>query len=371
MNGKITLHLSLNTAMIERQIDSIKTSMVERSPVGSEYGQGWTDCLQAMGDALSSANSKLISTIDPRWADRDFDKVNAEMRDLRDQVGRLQAHIDSTQPIRADEQGYVSPALAQEPACIPDDVRDAAKSMQKNGFRGPLAWAKKVIDFVADYSASDMAMQQPTADQLNDLQRLIQVRTSTIQRIIQRAKDQRDRDAAEHCPAEIIALQDEVIAALERMDEDCKSLRKSQTKLICENVRLQSHLDAQLDELLNERDHCHGIIDKLCDEVLGTDRNEWSSNYTFEDAVREVEESLAHRLKQLGQIHEPEGESGHYMPMRKTSAGNFVMALYAAPNQAEPQIHCPEKLKKGGCQLHNLHCGWPKCNTAPTPPEAQ
>jgi len=51
-------------------------------------------------------------------------------------------------------------------------------------------------------------------------------------------------------------------------------------------------------------------------------------------------------------------------------------AIYAfgpnppAPKQAEPQIHCPEKLKKGGCQLHNLHCGWPKCNALPTPPEA-
>jgi hypothetical protein len=27
--------------------------------------------------------------------------------------------------------------------------------------------------------------------------------------------------------------------------------------------------------------------------------------------------------------------------------------------------HCPEKLKPGGCQLHNLHCGYPKCNAAP------
>lgn len=31
--------------------------------------------------------------------------------------------------------------------------------------------------------------------------------------------------------------------------------------------------------------------------------------------------------------------------------------------QAEPvAIHCPEKRKPGGCQLHNLHCGWPECN---------
>lgn len=47
--------------------------------------------------------------IDPRWADIDFDKVNAELRDLRAQVGRLQAHIDSTQPVVANAQGYVEP----------------------------------------------------------------------------------------------------------------------------------------------------------------------------------------------------------------------------------------------------------------------
>ena len=53
-------------------------------------------------------------TIDPRWADIDFDKVNAELRDLRAQVGRLQAHIDRTQPVMAGADGYVQPD-AQEP----------------------------------------------------------------------------------------------------------------------------------------------------------------------------------------------------------------------------------------------------------------
>lgn len=44
--------------------------------------------------------------IDPRWAGIDFDKLNAEMRDMRDQIGRLQAHIDRTQQIKADTDGY-------------------------------------------------------------------------------------------------------------------------------------------------------------------------------------------------------------------------------------------------------------------------
>lgn len=33
-----------------------------------------------------------------------------------------------------------------------------------------------------------------------------------------------------------------------------------------------------------------------------------------------------------------------------------------------PRDYCPEKLKPGGCQLHNLHCGYPACNQPPNAP---
>ncbi len=33
--------------------------------------------------------------------------------------------------------------------------------------------------------------------------------------------------------------------------------------------------------------------------------------------------------------------------------------------------YCPEKLKPGGCQLHNLHCGFPACNAAPSSPGSE
>lgn len=29
---------------------------------------------------------------------------------------------------------------------------------------------------------------------------------------------------------------------------------------------------------------------------------------------------------------------------------------------AKPEGHCEQMKKPGGCQLHNLHCGYPKCN---------
>jgi hypothetical protein len=40
----------------------------------------------------------------------------------------------------------------QEPVAIPDEVRKVAQAMKKDGYRGPLAWAEKLIDFVADYT---------------------------------------------------------------------------------------------------------------------------------------------------------------------------------------------------------------------------
>jgi hypothetical protein len=42
-------------------------------------------------------------------------------------------------------------------------------------------------------------------------------------------------------------------------------------------------------------------------------------------------------------------------------------ALASAPVADERKDYCPEKRKPGGCQLHNLHCGYPKCNEPPAP----
>lgn len=30
-----------------------------------------------------------------------------------------------------------------------------------------------------------------------------------------------------------------------------------------------------------------------------------------------------------------------------------------------PPVYCKEKLKPGGCQLHNLHCRYPVCDRPP------
>ena len=63
--------------------------------------------------------------------------------------------------------------------------------------------------------------------------------------------------------------------------------------------------------------------------------------------------------KQVPAIQDPDDESGRYMPMRKTPAGNFTLALYAAPvvQQADP---CP------GCQRGGV-CKTPECGRLKLP----
>jgi hypothetical protein len=55
------------------------------------------------------------------------------------------------------------PAPVQTVA-IPDNVRKIAKAMQKDGYRGPLSWARTVIDFVATYKSPPAAQPAPVQD---------------------------------------------------------------------------------------------------------------------------------------------------------------------------------------------------------------
>lgn len=66
--------------------------------------------------------------------------------------------------------------------------------------------------------------------------------------------------------------------------------------LVEENARLLARvaeLDASESKLIAKRDHAEEIIDKLCDAVLGSDREEWSSAYFFSHAVEDVEDAIA------------------------------------------------------------------------------
>ena len=113
------------------------------------------------------------------------------------------------------------------------------------------------------------------------------------------------------------------------------NLQDVNDKLKAENERLSTELEKAQDETLalalEALEECAEVMNKAADRVV-------------KDAI------LADALYAQADL-----------------THDAITAIKQA-QQAEPQIHCSEKLKKGGCQLHNLHCGWPKCNTAPTLP---
>ena len=51
--------------------------------------------------------------------------------------------------------------------------------------------------------------------------------------------------------------------------------------------------EADIAQLIEERDVREDILDKVLDMVLGIDRSEWSSSYQYIDAVEDVREALA------------------------------------------------------------------------------
>jgi hypothetical protein len=69
---------------------------------------------------------------------------------------------DTEVVITAIKQALAAPV--QEPVAIPDAVRKIAKAMQKDGYRGPLSWARTVIDFVATYKSPPAAQPAPVLD---------------------------------------------------------------------------------------------------------------------------------------------------------------------------------------------------------------
>ena len=76
----------------------------------------------------------------------------------------------------------------------------------------------------------------------------------------------------------------------------------------------------------------------------------------LEDAARQA-------LEALYRWHMTDGETVELMP-----AFAALRAALAEPVQ-EPVAyttgHCKEKAKPKGCQLHNLQCGYPKCDRKP------
>ena len=64
-----------------------------------------------------------------------------------------------------------------------------------------------------------------------------------------------------------------------------------------------AELDLSETQLIQERDEREEVINALCDAVLGADRPEWSSAYSFEDAMEEVEVKTAVLDKEVSELY--------------------------------------------------------------------
>lgn len=80
-------------------------------------------------------------------------------------------------------------------------------------------------------------------------------------------------------------------------------------------------------------------------------------NPTATAALKSAEEALVATLY-------PAGDWPAAIKSMQREALKLVReALQQAPTYTEG--HCAEKRKPGGCQLHNLHCGYPACDRKP------
>ena len=72
---------------------------------------------------------------------------------------------------------------------------------------------------------------------------------------------------------------------------------------VAELERQNKDLDRSETQLIQERDEREEVINALCDTVLGTDRYEWSSMYSFDDAVEEVAVKTAVLDKEVSELY--------------------------------------------------------------------
>lgn len=115
--------------------------------------------------------------------------------------------------------------------------------------------------------------------------------------------------------------------ALDLLNAENDRLTKLVIELRAEVMRLNARatsdaLEKELLQAIQERDAAEDYIDALLDEVLGTDRPEWSSTYGHADAIEQVREMMGALMK----------------PCVDKAWGRFqsAQAAPAAPQPAQP-----------------------------------
>ena len=71
---------------------------------------------------------------------------------------------------------------------------------------------------------------------------------------------------------------------------------------VCRQYYRIEEMEKYESNLIDQRDHCEEIINRMADAVLGEDRPEWSSAYDFTDAAQDVDARIAELEAQLSAI---------------------------------------------------------------------
>ena len=100
---------------------------------------------------------------------------------------------------------------------------------------------------------------------------------------------------------------------------------------------------------------------------------DWSMLETTQESLREhmaMIHELEAALKQALEVLETSTDWNVSATGRQLKSMQVITALRTRlaqpPLPVQPEVfttgHCREKAKPGGCQLHNIHCGFPDCD---------
>ena len=108
---------------------------------------------------------------------------------------------------------------------------------------------------------------------------------------------------------------------------------------------------------------------------LSSSANAWAELVEAKNAAPAAPAPLTDALEKAHEARRQAQSELAYVKARLASARLILMRELkeqgwapAAPAPAYTEGHCTEKAKPGGCQLHNLHCGYPACDRKPAAP---
>ncbi len=166
-----------------------------------------------------------------------------------------------------------------------------------------------------------------------------------------------DWQAARAQPAQVPRLTDEEIVAC-RKAQVCRYGTVDPTKPYSDSIAYGRAIEAAMIAKLQGTLHENRLatIDS-CKTTEKREENDSRTEYTPRaEFMKRLKETYPEN--QCAQCKKPYKKS-----IKTEGCPKCAPGVKVAEDEFRKPLHkCPEKLKPGGCQLHNLHCGYPKCD---------